>query len=63
MNFFSKFLKALGSSRKQDADRVIRRYRYLVEQAHAHDERMKLEGADEDAWRAPSHPLCAATLN
>ena len=63
MNLFTKFLEALGSSRQQDATRVIRRYRYLVDQARAYDEKKKPEAADEDAWRAPSHPLCAMTLN
>jgi hypothetical protein len=57
MNLFTKFLEALGSSRQQEANRVIRRYRYLAEQARAYDEKNKLEAADENAWGAPSHPL------
>ena len=39
MNIFGKILKALEESRQREADRTIRRYWHLVEQARAYDER------------------------
>ena len=52
MNPIARFFEALQNSRKLDADRVIRRYWHLVEEAHAYDRRREIEAASNNVERA-----------
>lgn len=57
MKFFASFLNALRTSQQLKADRVIRRYSYLVDQARAHEEKEN-EMAKRLASAAGSEPSC-----
>lgn len=62
MTFFARFLEAIERSQKLNADRLIRRYSYLVDQARAHEEREKLEEANKNSAAAQSQPSFIAGL-
>jgi hypothetical protein len=51
MNLIVKFFKALQKSRQIEADRVIRSYGHLVEQAHAYDRRRASEATANNVER------------
>jgi hypothetical protein len=65
MTRFARFLEAFKSARKLEADRVISRYWYLVEQARADEEKEKIKDAKKFAAGASSQlsfigrPLCS----
>lgn len=46
-----RFIELLHRSRTIEADRVIRRYWHLVEEAHAHDRRREAETARKNVER------------
>jgi hypothetical protein len=54
MTRLAKFIEAFHSARQLEADRVIRRYGYLVNQAPAHQEKEKLKETDKNAAGASS---------
>ena len=53
MNIFGKILKALEESRRREAERQIRRYWYLVEQAREYEKRKNIELAARNAADMP----------
>jgi hypothetical protein len=56
MTRFAKFIEAFQSARQLEADRVIRRYGYLVSQARAHQEKEKLQKPGKNVAGASSQP-------
>jgi hypothetical protein len=52
MGVFARIIEALHTSRQREADRVIRRYQPLVEQARAFDRR-RTQAEFESAASAP----------
>ena len=62
MNRIARFLEALQTSRQLEADRVIRRYRHLVEEARAHERRHAIEAAGYSVGRASQTPFTSAEL-
>lgn len=52
MNLIGILFEALHNSRNQEADRIIRKYQHLVEEAHAHERRREIETAGKNARRA-----------
>ena len=59
MNRIARFFEALHHSRQIDADRVIRRYRHLVEEAHAYDRKREIKAAGTIAGRASPAPVAS----
>lgn len=62
MTRFARFLEALGTSRQLEASLIIRRYSYLIEQAHTHEEKERLEAAGKNAAAAQAQPSFIAGL-
>lgn len=56
MTFFANLLEALQNSQQLKADRVIRRYSYLVDQARVHEEKENFEKAKGLASAPASQP-------
>ena len=58
MGLFARIIDALHTSRQREAERVIRRYQPLVEQARAFDRRRALEESERtaNAPRASARP-------
>ncbi len=49
MNLITGLMEALHYSRQRDAERVIRRYQNLVEQAREHERKCKIEETSSGA--------------
>ena len=56
MTFFANLLEALQNSQRLKADRLIRRYSYLVVQARVYEEKEKIEKVKKLASAAASQP-------
>jgi hypothetical protein len=68
MNRIARFFEALGNSRKLEADRVIRRYWHLVEEANEYERKREIKADSNNADR-PSQksfitdgPLCSPQI-
>jgi hypothetical protein len=59
MNRIARFFEALHNSRQREADRVIRRYRHLVEEAHEYDRKREIKAAGTIAGRASPAPVAS----
>jgi len=59
MNSIARFFEALHHSQQIKADRVIRRYRHLVEEAHEYERKREIKAAGTIAGRASSAPFAS----
>jgi len=59
MNPIARFFEALHHSRQLEADRVIRRYRPLVEQANEYERKREIKAAGTIAGRASPAPFAS----
>jgi hypothetical protein len=51
MNRIARLFEALQNSRKLEADRVIRRYWHLVEEAHEYERKREIEATYNNVGR------------
>ena len=59
MSRIVRFFEALHNSRRREADRVIRRYRPLVEQANEYERKREIKAAGTIAGRPSPAPLAS----
>ena len=59
MNRIARFIEALHNSRQREADRVIRRYWHLVEEANEYERKREIKAAGAIAEPASQRPFTA----
>jgi hypothetical protein len=59
MNRIARFFEALHNSRQREADRVIRRYRHLIEEANEYERKREIKAAGAIAEPASPRPFTA----
>ena len=57
MSRIVRFFEALHNSRRREADRVIRRYWHLVEEAHEYERKREIKAASNSTGRASPAPV------
>ena len=59
MSRIAHFFEAIHKSRQREADRMIRRYWHLVEEAHEYERKREIKAAGTIAGRASPAPLAS----